>query len=126
MLMMGLSHTNSCTENKFHNDVLFRGVSPKTGAVERADKEVQGPWVWPSNSQNFPVPPKLLIHEMKGQTRTSSQLSSSSNGWQVPGCLRRHFPVYSKHISLNATPNVGFSVTSLPQNNGSISKKGVR
>lgn len=42
MLVMGLSHTNSCTENIFHDDVSFRGVLLKTGAVERADKEAEG------------------------------------------------------------------------------------
>ena len=56
MLVVDPSHANSCTENKFHDDVLFTGASPKTGAVERADMEAQGSRVWPSSSRKLPVP----------------------------------------------------------------------
>lgn len=93
--------------------ILPRSVSLKTGAVQRAGVEAQGPWVWPSSSQNFPVP-HAPIYGVRGQTRASSQLSSSSSGWQVPNCLTKHFPVCSRCISLYATPNDGFSVTRLP------------
>ena len=95
MLEMGPSQANSCTEIKFQGDVLFSVVAWKPGAVERADVEVQGPWVWPSNSQNFPVPQTShLWRERSDQNKLTALFQLPIDGMSpaVSGSISQFVP----------------------------------